>query len=73
MLGAFDLVADHQPVAQMHLFMRAKPVRREDRALRVAVDRVGPAAGIKAGQVFGVDVFQRANRQPLPRSNLICS
>ena len=64
MLGAFDGVVHHQPVAEMHFFMRAQAVGAEVFILRAAIDRECPAAMVEADEFLILDIIRRTGINP---------
>jgi hypothetical protein len=57
MFGAFDQVAHHQPVAEMHLFMGAFASRGEEIAFGRVIDGIGGTGVIEADQILFVDII----------------
>ena len=63
-LGAFDLFVLHQPVREMHIAVRAQPVRGIEVAVLVSVDRVSLLSVIEPFDIGCANVGGGANSNP---------
>lgn len=64
MLGAFNRVIRHQPIGQMHLFVAAKAIGRENMPRWCTLNGKGPPAMVPPHDILGLDVVQGADVGP---------